>query len=68
MDNIELEHHTYNEKEEIVSEGEGCVFKAILTKELRQMFQNLGTVKHKFRYRFKCGKKNTSLLNSRKWT
>jgi hypothetical protein len=42
---IELEQHTYNEKEEIVSEGEGCVSKDILIKELKQMFRNLENVK-----------------------
>jgi hypothetical protein len=33
------------ENEEIASEGEGCVSKEILIKELEQMFRNLGTVK-----------------------
>jgi hypothetical protein len=34
-----------DEKEEIASEGEGCVSKEILIKELEQMFRNLETVK-----------------------
>jgi hypothetical protein len=34
-----------DEKEEIASEGEGCVSKEILLKELEQMFRNLETVK-----------------------
>jgi hypothetical protein len=34
-----------DEKEEIVSEGEGCVSKEILIKELEQMFRNSETVK-----------------------
>jgi hypothetical protein len=34
-----------DEKEEIASEGEGCVSKEILIKKLEQMFRNLGTVK-----------------------
>jgi hypothetical protein len=34
-----------DEKEEITSEGEGCVSKEILIKELEQMFRNLETVK-----------------------
>jgi transposase-like protein len=33
------------EKEEIASEGEGCVSKEIFIKELEQMFRNLETVK-----------------------
>jgi hypothetical protein len=46
MDLIELEQqHTYDEKEEIASEGEGSVSKEILIKELDQMFRNLETVK-----------------------
>jgi hypothetical protein len=45
-DVIELEQqHTYNEKEEIVSEGEGCVSKEILIKELEHMFRNLETIR-----------------------
>jgi hypothetical protein len=38
---------TYDEKEEIASEGEGCVSKEILIKKLEQMFRNLETVKQK---------------------
>jgi hypothetical protein len=34
-----------DEKEEIASEGEGCVSKEILIKELEQTFRNLKTVK-----------------------
>jgi hypothetical protein len=34
-----------DEKEEIASEGQGCVSKEILIKELEQMFRNLETVK-----------------------
>jgi hypothetical protein len=34
-----------DEKEEIASEGEACVSKEILIKELEQMFRNLVTVK-----------------------
>jgi hypothetical protein len=34
-----------DEKEEIASEGEGCVSEEILIKELEQMFRNLETVK-----------------------
>jgi hypothetical protein len=34
-----------DEKEETVSEGEGCVSKEILIKELEQLFRNLETVK-----------------------
>jgi regulator of sigma D len=34
-----------DEKEEIASEGEGCVSKESLIKELEQMFRNLETVK-----------------------
>jgi hypothetical protein len=42
---IELERHTYDEKEETASEGERCVSKEILIKELEHMFRNLKTVK-----------------------
>jgi hypothetical protein len=43
---IELEQQrTYDEKEEIASEGKGRVSKEILIKELEQMFRNLETVK-----------------------
>jgi hypothetical protein len=34
-----------DEKQEIASEGEGCVSKEILMKGLEQMFRNLETVK-----------------------
>jgi hypothetical protein len=45
-DPIELDqHHIYDEKEEIASEGERCVPKEILLKELEQMLRNLETVK-----------------------
>jgi hypothetical protein len=45
-DLIELEQQrTYDEKEEIAAEGEGCVSKEILIKELEQMFRNLETFK-----------------------
>jgi hypothetical protein len=44
-DLIELEQQrTFDKKEEIVSEGEGCVSKEILIKEPEQMFQNLENV------------------------
>jgi hypothetical protein len=47
MDLIELKpQSTYEKKEEIASEGEGCVSKEMLIKELEQMFRNLETVKH----------------------
>jgi hypothetical protein len=39
------QQRTYDEKEEIPSEGEGCVSKEILIKEFEQMFRNLETVK-----------------------
>jgi hypothetical protein len=43
---IELEQQrTYDKKEGIASEGEGCASKEILIKGLKQMFQNLETVK-----------------------
>jgi hypothetical protein len=55
----ELEQqHTYNEKKEIASEGEECVLKEILIKELEQIFQNFETVK--FVFRCKCQKKHDS--------
>jgi hypothetical protein len=39
---IEFEQQrTYDEKEEIVPEGEGCVSKEILIKETEQIFQKL---------------------------
>jgi hypothetical protein len=42
----ELEQQrTYYEKNEITSEGDGCIPKEILIKELEQMFQNLGSIK-----------------------
>jgi hypothetical protein len=44
MDLTEWEQHTYDEKKEIVSEGEGCVSKEILIQEFKQMFPNLETV------------------------
>jgi hypothetical protein len=40
-----LDFHAYDEKEEIVTEGEECISKEIMLKELKQMFQNLETVK-----------------------
>jgi hypothetical protein len=46
MDLIELkQQHTYDEKEEVASEGEGCVLKEILIMELEESFRNLETVK-----------------------
>jgi hypothetical protein len=39
------QQRTYDEKEKIASEGEGCVSKEILIKELEQVFRNLETVK-----------------------
>lgn len=43
---VELEQQrTYDKKEGFASEGEGCVSKEILIKELEKMFQNLETVK-----------------------
>jgi hypothetical protein len=39
---------TYDERDEIASEGERCVSKEILIKELEQMFRNLETVKQQF--------------------
>jgi hypothetical protein len=46
MDLIELrQQHTYDEKEDIASYGDGCVSKGISIKELQQMFRNLETVK-----------------------
>jgi hypothetical protein len=33
-----------DEKQEIASDGDGCVSKEILIKELKQMFRNLETV------------------------
>jgi hypothetical protein len=39
-----------DEKEESASEGEGCVSKEILIKELEQMFRNLETVKQQIIY------------------
>jgi hypothetical protein len=36
-------------REEIVSDGEGCVSKEILIKEFQQMFQNLENVKHLYK-------------------
>jgi hypothetical protein len=45
-DLIELDQQrTCDEKEEIASEGEGCVSKEILIKEIEQVFRNLETVK-----------------------
>jgi hypothetical protein len=45
-DLIELEEQrAYDEEEEIASEGEGCVSKEILIKEVEQMFRTLETVK-----------------------
>jgi hypothetical protein len=39
MDLIGMEQqHTYDKKGKIASEGEGCVSKEILIKELQQMF------------------------------
>jgi hypothetical protein len=46
MDLTELEQQcTYDEKEQIAAEGEGCVSKKILIKEPEQMFRYLETVK-----------------------
>jgi predicted RNA-binding protein with RPS1 domain len=39
------QQRTYDEKEELVTEGDGCVSKEILIKELDQMFRNFETVK-----------------------
>jgi hypothetical protein len=39
------QQRTYDEKAEIASEGEECVSKEILIKELEQMFRNLETDK-----------------------
>jgi hypothetical protein len=64
-DIIELEQQrTYNKKKEIASEGEGCVSKKILIKELEQIFQNFETVK--FVFRSKCGEKHDNELSPRK--
>jgi hypothetical protein len=46
MDFMGLEQQrTYREKEEVTSEGEGCVAREIMVKEFKQMFRNLETVK-----------------------
>jgi hypothetical protein len=43
MDLIELEQQcTYDKKKEIASEGEGCVSKEILIKELEEMVLKFG--------------------------
>jgi hypothetical protein len=39
------QQRTYDVKEEIASEGDGCVSKEIPIKEYEQMFRNLETVK-----------------------
>jgi hypothetical protein len=39
------QQRAYDEKGEIVTEGEACMSKENLLKELVQMFQNLGTFK-----------------------
>jgi uncharacterized coiled-coil DUF342 family protein len=39
------QQHTYDEKGEIASERDGCVWKEISIKKLEPMFRNLETVK-----------------------
>jgi hypothetical protein len=56
-----------DEKEKTASEGQGCVSKEILIKELEQMFRNLETVKQQIMdLRSECGKKHASSPNARK--
>jgi hypothetical protein len=67
MDIVELEQEcTYNEKEEILSEGEGCVKRNSDTGTCTDVLKSGNHYTTNYGFRSECGKKHASLLNPRK--